>query len=286
MDNNEKDVDIKNENINEENKNINETETETNIKEESSEENFSIKNFFAKHKTSIKYISFGIVIFILIILFLIIFLGDKLADANLKNIKTLENIFKEDIGVVTLDPGHGGEVPISAPDLQEKEKDDVLKLCLLIEKELKDRNVKVIMTRKDDSSVELEERAEIANKNNSDLFLSIHRNISDVGDHINGIEVWLAYDKGEISDIYGTNLHDALLASHTQGDRGIRYGSMTNPKENYKVNGLTTMPSALIELGFMTNDIDNELYDTYMGEYAVNLADAVVKTLTYMNENK
>jgi N-acetylmuramoyl-L-alanine amidase len=53
-----------------------------------------------------------------------------------------------------------------------------LKLGDLIEKNLKD--VKVIFTRKSDVFVELEERAQIANRNNADLFISIHCNAASV----------------------------------------------------------------------------------------------------------
>jgi N-acetylmuramoyl-L-alanine amidase len=71
------------------------------------------------------------------------------------------------------------EARIPGPSgLAAKEKDIALKIALelgkTIQKYLKD--VKVIYTRNDDTFIELEERAQIANKNGADLFISIHCN--------------------------------------------------------------------------------------------------------------
>lgn len=79
-----------------------------------------------------------------------------------------------------IDPGHGGH-DYGAVDNNAHEKDINLgvarKLDELIRKKLK--NVKVIMTRSDDTFKSLQERADIANRNKGDLFLSIHTNSVD-----------------------------------------------------------------------------------------------------------
>ncbi|MHB8261565.1 MAG: N-acetylmuramoyl-L-alanine amidase family protein [Bacteroidia bacterium] len=81
------------------------------------------------------------------------------------------------IKTIVIDPGHGGNDPGCNGDLY-KEKDIALGISLklgeYLEKNLPD--VKVIYTRKKDEFVELEERAQIANRNNADLFISIHCN--------------------------------------------------------------------------------------------------------------
>ena len=78
---------------------------------------------------------------------------------------------------VVIDAGHGGK-DIGCNGKMSNEADVALKLALqvgsLIEKNLPD--VKVVYTRKDDTFVELIDRAGIANKNNADLFISIHLN--------------------------------------------------------------------------------------------------------------
>ncbi|MDP1803410.1 MAG: N-acetylmuramoyl-L-alanine amidase [Bacteroidota bacterium] len=81
------------------------------------------------------------------------------------------------IKIIVIDPGHGGKDP-GCSGAFHKEKDVslavALKLGKLIEENLKD--VKVIYTRTTDVFVELEDRAQIANKAKADLFISIHCN--------------------------------------------------------------------------------------------------------------
>lgn len=87
---------------------------------------------------------------------------------------------KADDFVVVIDAGHGGH-DVGAIDNGAREKDinlgTALQLGKLIEKNLKD--VKVVYTRDDDTFVSLQGRADIANKNKGNLFVSIHTNSVD-----------------------------------------------------------------------------------------------------------
>ena len=77
-----------------------------------------------------------------------------------------------------LDPGHGGK-DFGCIGARTNEKTIVLqvakRLNRLIEKHLKDY-VDVVLTRSDDRFITLQGRAEVANRNHSDLFVSIHVN--------------------------------------------------------------------------------------------------------------
>lgn len=78
---------------------------------------------------------------------------------------------------VVIDAGHGGKDP-GAIVGKAHEKDIVLAIALKLGNYIKENlpNVKVIYTRKTDVFVPLFERSVIANKNNADLFISIHAN--------------------------------------------------------------------------------------------------------------
>ena len=92
---------------------------------------------------------------------------------------------------VVLDAGHGGKDP-GAVGRFSYEKDLNLKLALqvgqLIEAQYPD--VKVVYTRSTDVFIPLQERADIANKNNADLFISIHANSSEAKD-AKGVETFI-----------------------------------------------------------------------------------------------
>jgi len=84
------------------------------------------------------------------------------------------------IHTVVIDAGHGGRDP-GAQGKKAKEKDIALSIALKVGTYIEDnmKDVEVIYTRKKDVFVELWERAEIANKAEADLFLSIHVNAHD-----------------------------------------------------------------------------------------------------------
>lgn len=78
---------------------------------------------------------------------------------------------------LVIDPGHGGRDPGALGAVSQEKKinlDVALKLGKLIEKQHKD--VKVLYTRKGDTYPSLFDRAEMANKNHANLFISIHAN--------------------------------------------------------------------------------------------------------------
>lgn len=79
---------------------------------------------------------------------------------------------------IVIDPGHGGKDP-GAIGLISNEKDIVLAVSKLLEKELVSMGFNVKLTRSTDKFIQLSERPQIANKWNGDLFISIHCNAID-----------------------------------------------------------------------------------------------------------
>jgi N-acetylmuramoyl-L-alanine amidase len=79
---------------------------------------------------------------------------------------------------VMLDPGHGGKDP-GAPGPKTTEAEVVLDVALRLEKLLAaSPGIEVVLTRRDDTFVPLEERTALANRQSADLFVSIHANSS------------------------------------------------------------------------------------------------------------
>jgi len=81
------------------------------------------------------------------------------------------------IKIIVIDPGHGGKDPGCSGAIH-KEKEVALAVALKLGKYIEEnfKDVKVIYTRTTDVFVELEDRAQIANKAKADLFISIHCN--------------------------------------------------------------------------------------------------------------
>ena len=99
-------------------------------------------------------------------------------NANSKGGFSLSRQLGLGINRVVIDPGHGGHDP-GARSRGLSEAELVLDVALRLEKLLlKEPGVEVVMTRRSDVFVPLEERTAIANREGADLFLSIHANAS------------------------------------------------------------------------------------------------------------
>ncbi len=112
------------------------------------------------------------------------------------------------IKTVVIDAGHGGKDP-GCHGSKYKEKDIALAVALQLGKYIEDnlKDVKVVYTRKTDVFVELQERAEIANRAKADLFICIHCNSACVrdkklkkdvcNDNVHGAETYVMGIKNE-----------------------------------------------------------------------------------------
>lgn len=194
--------------------------------------------------------------------------------------KSSEDEIKPQDIKIFLDPGHGGEEDPGALSLDETryEKDDNLKIGLLVRDELLSRGIEVEMSRDTDKFVELDEIVKLANASNADLFVSLHRNSADFG---SGIEAWVNWNAPKADTLLADNILSALSTVMVSSVRGVEFGYTSfdyTAHVNYQVNEQTTMPSCLLELLFITNDDDNALFDEYCEEYAEKIADGIEKT--------
>ena len=203
---------------------------------------------------------------ILVIIVVLIIIGVIIIKGFINNSKKV---------VVCIDAGHGG-TDVGATNENRYEKNDTLKIARLVREYLEQEDIKVIMTRTDDITCTLQERCKIANKKKADLFVSIHRNSADTG---NGIETWINSRQDEKDIELATNIMNYIEKTKIQNDRGIKYGTIKGENTDYYVLNNTQMPSCLIELGFISDDEDNKLFDENAEEYAKAIAKGIIETV-------
>ena len=111
---------------------------------------------------------------------------------------------------VVIDPGHGGKDPgCVSRDKKTYEKDIVLDVGLRLREKIQAAfpDVNVIMTRDDDTFVELENRAVTANQADANLFISIHVNAVEKGTTANGYSIHtLGQSAKKGNDLFSKNL--------------------------------------------------------------------------------
>jgi N-acetylmuramoyl-L-alanine amidase len=208
--------------------------------------------------------------------------------------------------VIVIDAGHGGKDP-GAHGSMSREKDITLAIALktgeYIQKNI--RNVTVIYTRKDDSTVDLRDRPKIANKVNADLFISIHANWAD-SKKVMGAETYVmghAKDQANLEvamkenavmlleDDYSTkyegfdpkSAESYIMFSLTQKvfqeqstdlatkiQRQFRERVNRNDRDvkqaGFWVLYNTKMPSVLVETGFITNTAEEKYLNSKEGQ--------------------
>ncbi len=195
--------------------------------------------------------------------------------------------------VVVIDAGHGGKDP-GTVGLKVKEKDINLAVALRTGQYIKDNltDVKVIYSRDDDLFIGLAERAEVANRNKADIFISIHSNAMN-DKRFTGAETWVlgqskdeanlqvamkensvitfekdyqakyeGYDPNSVESFiifslmqntylkqsteFASMIQDQIRDRVGRKDRGVK-------QAGFVVLWRTTMPSVLVELGFLSN---------------------------------
>src|SRR3990170_5547430 len=129
------------------------------------------------------------------------------------------------LNTIVIDPGHGGEDTGAIGPSGIKEKDINLGIAKRLEKLIFQKmNVKVILTRTEDTFLPLEQRAIIANKNQADLFISIHANAS-YRKGASGVETYfLSFDASDEDAKRVADFENAVVSignNHDNNDKDI-----------------------------------------------------------------
>ena len=212
---------------------------------------------------------------------------------------------------IVIDPGHGGHDPGTvAKGLTEASLtlDVALRLEKLLQKEL---GIEVVLTRRSDVYIPLEERTAIANRQNADLFLSIHAN-SSRNDAAKGIETYflsfasspeaeaIAARENSASEREMHQLTDIIKAislnNKLDESRDLAkivqeslVGTLRKTNKDVRSRGVkkapfvvligAAMPSVLAEISFITNKQELQLLKTaaYKDKIAQALYTAVLR---------
>jgi N-acetylmuramoyl-L-alanine amidase len=227
------------------------------------------------------------------------------------------------VNTVVLDAGHGGH-DTGALGKNSREKDISLAIVLRLRDYIHDnlKDVKVILTRDDDTFVELYRRARIANENKADLFISVHCN-STKATSAYGVETFvmglhkseanLAVAKAEnasilLEDDY-VEKYDGFDPNSAEGniffsmmqnaflDRSLEFAGKVQhqlvdnlhmldrgvKQAGFLVLFKTAMPGVLIETGFISNPKEEKFLTSDKGQD--QMAQAIYKALRdYKNQ--
>lgn len=171
--------------------------------------------------------------------------------------------------LVVLDAGHGG-TDTGAIGGGIYEKDIVLDITKRIEKILKQKGYDVKMTRSDDTYVSLQDRVDISENVEPDIFVSVHVN-SSVKPEITGIETHYYHQE---SMSLAQTVHSTFASVIQSPNRGLF-------KSKFYVINHTTSPAILIEIGFISNEYERAQLtgEKRKQETAQAIADGIQKYL-------
>ena len=219
-----------------------------------------------------------------------------------------DNVARGVLKTVTLDPGHGGSETGATGRGGLQEKDVALAIARRLGQLLESRlGVRVLLTRDGDNYLELDERTTIANNNKSDLFLSIHANASPrqnasgsevyylsyeasddesrrlaAAENANGLSrprassdlEFILWDMAQASYLNESATLAELLQDELQAGRSERRNRGIK-QAPFRVLMGATMPSALIEVGFITNPEEERRLG--LSDYQDQLANAIYR---------
>jgi len=167
-----------------------------------------------------------------------------------------------DFSTVVIDAGHGGHDRGGIPGQRASEKTATLGVALRLQRILRARGVRTVMTRSGDYFVSLPGRMAISNSQRRAIFVSVHFN-SATREGAMGIETY--YYSRSASHL-AAMIHRQVVAATGTPNRGIR-------QRGYYVLRKNRLPAVLVECGFLTNHIEARRAQT--SDYLERLAQAI-----------
>lgn len=177
---------------------------------------------------------------------------------------------------VWIDAGHGGKDSGAVNrNLNLLEKDLALKLALEVEKCLTRQGINVVMSRKDDKTINYINRYKLENAYNCDLALSLHLNSCLRENTATGTEIWVHSKAFPQTMQFGEKLLNEITKVSGFLKRGVKKGYPGNANADFWCNRLTNSMSALVEICFINNDKDAKMFEENYKKYAQAIAKVV-----------
>ena len=179
--------------------------------------------------------------------------------------------------VVVVDAGHGGRAPgATKQGINEKDIDLGIVLQLKAIFDNSDENIGVYYTRTDDSNPTFDQRVQLANKSQADLFISIHNNSTKSGRMSSTHGTQVMYSESDTKEL-GSKAFAQICLDHVTEALESRDKGLVEGDEIYIIR-TSEVPVALIEVGFMTNQEELNLLNStdYQKKAAEGVYDAVL----------
>lgn len=163
--------------------------------------------------------------------------------------------------VIVIDPGHGGKDSGTIGIKGTLEKNLTILTANLLAQKLEDAGSKVIFTRDNDRFISLINRVAISNFYHADAFISIHYDsISD-----SSVRGMTSYYYSSSQKELANELHASIIEATQMKDRGVRQNDYFVLREN-------NQPATLLELGYLSNQTEEQLVSTQQYQETVSTA--------------
>jgi len=178
-------------------------------------------------------------------------------------------------GVIVVDPGHGGR-DVGAVGNGIFEANVVLAISLKVGRILQEMGYAVVYTRTDNTEVELQPRVNLAERVKANVFISIHANsLESRLSGVSGVETFYAPGVS-VSGRLASFVQNQIINSTGARNRGVKTA-------RFHVIRRTSMPSILIETGFVTNpqesaNLNNPTYQERMAAAIARGVDQFLKS--------
>lgn len=161
---------------------------------------------------------------------------------------------------IVIDAGHGGkDAGAISSDKSFYEKNITLSTAQILANRLQDAGTNVVMTRKVDEFLSLEERVQKSHDFHADAFISLHYDAVEVANTMSGTTT---YHYSDEDFNLASKINNRLIESTPLSNNGVRFG-------DYYILRNNKQPSILIELGYINHYTDIEYINTETYQAAV-----------------